>query len=276
MNDEPPHIVIRPPSRWASVDVREVWEFRDLLTRFAIRDLKRRYKQTALGVVWVLLQPLLTAGIFSFVFGQVAGLPSDGVPYFAFAYAGMMSWSLFSASVTKISGSLIGNAQLISKVFFPRLVLPLSTLGSTIVDFVIALAMGVVVVLAAGVTPTAALLLLPLWTIVALMLGAGIGLVAAALMVSYRDVAYVVPVAVQMLLYASPVAYSMSAVPERAQRIVGLNPLTGLMEAFRWSMLGTAAPSPALVAYTLAAAGVVFFVGTLVFTRMERRFADVI
>ena len=139
MSKETPHIVIKPPSRWAPLNAREVWEFRDLLVRFTIRDLKLRYKQTALGVTWVVLQPLLAAGIFSFVFGQVADLPSDGVPYFVFAYAGMMVWTVFSQTLTKISGSMVGNAQLISKIFFPRLVLPLSTVGSTMVDFAVSL-----------------------------------------------------------------------------------------------------------------------------------------
>ncbi len=142
---ETPHIVIKPPSRWAPLNLREVWEFRDLLTRLTIRDLKLRYKQTALGVIWVVLQPLLAAGILSFVFGQVANLPSDGVPYFVFAYVGMMCWTLFSQTLTKIAGSLVGNAALVSKIFFPRLVLPLSTVGSTMVDFAVSLAMGVVV-----------------------------------------------------------------------------------------------------------------------------------
>jgi lipopolysaccharide transport system permease protein len=271
-----PHIVIKPPSRWAPINVREVWEFRDLLTRFAIRDLKLRYRQTALGVIWVVLQPLLAAGIFTFVFGRVANLPSEGVPYFVFAYVGMMVWTAFSSTLSKISGSLVGNAQLISKIFFPRLVLPLSTLGSTLVDFGVALAMGVVVIAVGGVTPGVALITMPLWFTLALLLGSGIGLIAAALMVQYRDVAYVLPVATQMLLYGTPIAYALSAVPENAKWIVQLNPLAGVIEGFRWSLLDTPAPGVGVAAWAITASILMFLAGSIVFTRMERRFADVI
>jgi lipopolysaccharide transport system permease protein len=271
-----PHIVIKPPSRWAPLNLGEVWEFRDLLTRFAIRDLKLRYKQTALGVIWVVLQPLLAAGIFTFVFGRVAGLPSEGVPYFVFAYVGMMAWTAFSSTLSKISGSLVGNAQLISKIFFPRLVLPLSTLGSTLVDFSVALAMGVVVIAVGGVTPSLAILTMPLWFVLALALGSGLGLIAAALMVQYRDIAYVLPVVTQFLLYGTPIAYALSAVPESSRWIVELNPLTGVIEGFRWSLIDTPAPPPAVAAWSLIASVMLFLAGSLVFTRMERRFADVI
>jgi lipopolysaccharide transport system permease protein len=276
MSGETPHIIIRPPSRWAPLNLREVWEFRDLLTRFTIRDLKLRYKQTALGVIWVVLQPLLAAGILSFVFGAVANLPSDGVPYFVFAYVGMMCWTLFSNTLTRISMSLVGNAALVSKIFFPRLVLPFSTVGSTMVDFSVSLAMGVVVVLVGGVTPGWALVTLPLWIALALLLAAGIGLVAAALMVQYRDVGQILPVAIQLLLYATPIAYALSAVPERAQRLVQLNPLTGIVDGFRWAAIDTTAPSLPSAIWSAIASVVMFLVGALIFTRKERRFADVI
>ncbi|MGD9703385.1 MAG: ABC transporter permease [Acidimicrobiia bacterium] len=274
--DPVPHIVIKPPSRWAPLNLREVWEFRDLLTRFAIRDLKLRYKQTALGVIWVVLQPLLAAGIFSFVFGRVADLPSEGVPYFVFAYVGMMAWTAFSSTLSKISSSLVGNAQLISKIFFPRLVLPLSTLGSTLVDFAVALAMGAVVIAAGGVAPGLAVLTMPLWFVLALLLGTGLGLVAAALMVQYRDIGYVLPVVTQMLLYGTPIAYAMSAVPQSAKWVVQLNPLAGVIEGFRWSLLDTPAPTGGVIIWSAVASITLFLAGSLVFTRMERRFADVI
>lgn len=271
-----PDLIIRPPSRWAPIRVRELWEFRDLLVRFAARDITLRYRQTALGVIWVVLQPLLAAGVFTFVFGTVADLPSEGVPYFAFSYAGMLGWNLFNGTVTKFSSSLVGNAGLVSKIFFPRLVLPLSTLGSTLLDFGVALSMMVVVLVVAGVTPGPALALLPLWMLLTLLIGSGIGLLSAALMVSYRDVGYVLPVAMQMLLYATPIAYSLSRVPESALVWVNLNPLTGVMVGFRWSLLGTSEPGLWVSAWCAAVAVGLFIVGATVFSRMERRFADVI
>jgi len=275
-SDPRPVLVITPPKRWAGVNLRELFEFRDLFHRFVIRDLKLRYRQTALGVIWVVLQPLLAAGIFSFVFGKVAKLPSDGVPYFVFAYAGTLAWGAFNSTVTKMSSSLVGNSNLISKIFFPRLVLPLSTLGSTLIDFAVALVMMAVILVIAGVAPGLALLTLPLWLAVVLLLGTGLGLMAGALMVSYRDVQYVLPVATQILLYASPVAYSLSAVPASARTWFQLNPLSGALEGFRWSLLDTSRPPIGAAIWSVVAAVLFFVVGSGVFARMERKFADVI
>ena len=165
MTGETPHTVLRPPSRWAALNIGEIWAFRDLLARLTIRDLKLRYKQTALGVVWVVLQPILAAGILAFVFGRVAGLTSEGVPYFCFAYVSMACWNLFSQTLTKSASSLVGNSALVAKIFFPRLILPLSTVGSTLVDFAVTFAMGAVVVAASGITPGIEILLLPAWVI---------------------------------------------------------------------------------------------------------------
>jgi lipopolysaccharide transport system permease protein len=275
--DEPrPYLIIRPPSRWSPINFRELWEFRDLLSRFVVRDLKLRYRQTALGVVWVVLQPLLAAGVFSFVFGRVAGLDSEGVPYFAFAFAGMLAWNTFSQALTRMSGSLVGNSTLISKIFFPRLVLPFSTLGAVMIDFGVALVMMVVVWILAGIAPGWSLLTLPLWIAALLLLASGIGLLAAALMVSYRDVQFVLPVATQILLYASPVAYSLSAVPDSAQTLFQLNPLTGLLEGFRWALLDVGELRVWPTAWTAICAVVLFLLGSFNFTRMERKFADVI
>jgi lipopolysaccharide transport system permease protein len=275
-SDVRPHLVIRPPKRWTPIDFGELWEFRDLLTRFVVRDLKLRYRQTALGVIWVVLQPLLAAGAFAFVFGKVAGLDSEGVPYFAFAYVGMLAWNLFSNAVTRMSGSLVGNAQLVSKIFFPRLVLPLSTLGSIIIDFGVALTMGVLVLAVAGVNTGWAVLTLPIWVVVVTLLASGIGLLAAALMVPYRDVQYMLPVATQLLLYASPIAYSLAAVPASARGWVQLNPLTGALEGFRWALLGVGDLRVGATAWTVSFSVVIFLLGAFVFNRMERRFADVI
>jgi lipopolysaccharide transport system permease protein len=276
LNEPRPYLVIRPPSRWSPINVRELWEFRDLLTRFVVRDLKLRYRQTALGVVWVVLQPLLAAGVFAFVFGRVANLESEGVPYFAFAFAGMLAWNAFNQALTRMSSSLVSNSALISKIFFPRLVLPLSTLGAVLIDFAVAFVMMVVVWIVAGVTPGWGLLTLPLWLLALLLLAAGVGLLAAALMVPYRDVQYVLPVATQTLLYASPVAYALSAVPDSAQTIYELNPLTGLLEGFRWALLDVGELRVWPTVWMAVCAVGLFLVGSLNFTRMERKFADVI
>ena len=268
--------VITPPRRWAPLRLRVVWQFRDLFKRFVARDLTLRYRQTALGVIWVVLQPLLGAGILSFVFGRIAHLPSDGVPYFAFAYVGMLAWNTLSAAVTKISTSLTGNQQLISKIFFPRLVLPLSTLGSTLIDFAVAVVMLAGILVVQGVTPGWTLLVLPVWLLLLVLLGTGVGLACAALMVSYRDIGYILPVLLQVGLYASPVAYSVAAVPASARWAVSINPMTGLLEGFRSACLGLPVPSASLTAWSALCSVGVFFAGALVFANRERRFADVI
>lgn len=271
-----PYLTIRPSSGWAAINLRELWQFRDLLFSLAGRDVKLRYKQTALGVIWVVLQPLMAAGVFSFVFGKVAKLPSDGLPYFLFSYAGLLGWNLFSSTVSKCSGCLIGNSQLISKVFFPRLVLPLSIVPSALIDFAVALCMMVVLMAIYRVPPTLAILALPLWMGVLILLSLGIGLCTSALSVSYRDVQYILPVFLQILLYASPIAYALSAVPSNLRIFFLINPLSGPLEAFRWSLLHTAEPPLASLFYAIVASVVIFFVGAYSFKRMERKFADVI
>ncbi|HTW94783.1 MAG TPA: ABC transporter permease [Tepidisphaeraceae bacterium] len=271
---------IEASSGWSAVNVREIWQFRDLLLSLAGRDLKLRYKQTALGVIWVVLQPLLAAGVFSFVFGTVAGLPSDGKPYFLFSYAGLLGWNLFANTLSKCSTCLVGNSQLISKVFFPRLVLPLSTVPSVLIDFVVALGMMIVLMLIYRIAPTPALLLLPVWMAALLMLALGIGLCAASLTVSYRDVQYILPVVIQILLYASPVAYKLSYALKKlkpaARPFYLLNPLCAPLEAFRWSFLRGDRPAMWPLGYSIGAAIVTFIVGAYAFKRMERKFADVI
>ena len=289
---EPPTLRIRPPLGWVPLNLAEVWRFRDLLLVLAGRDLKLRYKQTALGVIWVVLQPLMAAGIFAIVFGGVAGLDAPGdMPYFVFSYAGLLGWNLFSNTLTKTSGCLVGNSNLISKIFFPRLVLPLSQTGSALVDFGVALGMMAVLLIVFGVAPGWGLLLLPAWVAVLLSLAMGIGMLAGSLAVQYRDINYILPVAVQMLLYASPVAYGLDQVIERLtgedsgatgwQRdalttFFYANPLTGVLEGLRWSLLGHGRLSAGLVCYSVAAAGLSLLVGLYGFKRMEAKFADVI
>jgi lipopolysaccharide transport system permease protein len=271
-----PHLTIRPSRGWVPLNLREMWQFRDLLFALAGRDVKLRYKQTALGVIWVVLQPLIAAGIFSFVFGKVAKLSSDGQPYFIFAFAGLLGWNLFSSVLTKVSGSLVGNAHLISKVFFPRLILPLSSIPSALVDFAVSAGMLAVLMVIYGVVPRWGMLWLPVWIVILLMIATGVGLFATSLMVSYRDVGYVLPVALQILQYASPIAYSVSGVPEHLRHWYGLNPLTSLFVAIRWSVFGSGSMDWLHLSYSAGIAVVVLLMGIYSFKRMERKFADVI
>lgn len=271
-----PYLTLRPQSGWAALNLRELWLFRELIVTLAVRDLKLRYKQTALGVAWVIFQPLMAAGIFSFVFGIVADLPSGGQPYFLFAYAGLLGWKAFQTTVTQSSLCLLENVDLVAKVFFPRLALPLSMVPSALVDFTVALGLMAVLLPAYQIDPHWRMLLLPIWLTILLTMAAGIGLILSALTVQYRDVKHILPVFVQMLLYASPVAYAVSAVPERYRDLYYLNPLAAPLEAFRWSLLGTSSPEPDKLAYSAVAAALLFGFGAVFFKRAERKFADVI
>lgn len=251
--------------------------FRDLLLSLAGRDLKVRYKQTALGVTWVILQPLIAAGIFAFVFGGVAKLEAPGaVPYFLFSFVGLLAWNAFSGSLNRASGAMLGNEHLVSKVYFPRLILPISTLFAALIDFAVALGMLGVLLVLFWKLPTVSVLLMPLLLLLMLMLALGIGFAATALAVSYRDIGYIVPVALQFLLYASPVAYALQEVPEQYRAIYLLNPLAPLLEAFRWSVLGVGEVLWGYLAYAAAVSVLTFGLGAFVFKRMERKFADVI
>lgn len=265
---------------WQALNVRELWLFRDLLLTLAQRDVKLRYRQTAVGALWVVLQPLLAAGIFSLVFGKLASFPSDGVPYFVFSYAGLLGWNVFSGTVVKVSASLVQNSNLISKVYFPRLILPLSMMFSTLIDFAVAFTLLPVLMIIGHVAPSAALLTLPLWFGLLLLLALGIGMYAAALAVSYRDVQYVIPVGMQFLLYASPVAYpltfALAKLPPAFRSFYFLNPLAGLLQGFRWSLLGHGGLPLAPVVYSAVVSLLVFFGGAFAFKKMERKFADVI
>ncbi|MEP7763040.1 ABC transporter permease [Sanguibacter sp. 25GB23B1] len=269
-------IVITPPRRFSLPGVGELWEAREVLNQFGRRDIILRYRQTAIGVTWVLLQPVVAAGIFSVVFGRVAGLDSGGVPYFLFSYMGMLAWNLFAGVITRAAPSLVSNQALVSKVFFPRMLVPLSTTLSVLLDFVVALGLGIALLVVYGVNPGWPVLLLPVWVVLMLLLGAGVGLAASAIMVKYRDVAYIVPWLVQVMLFAAPVAYALDTVPANLQTLYSLNPLTWLLEEFRWSLLGTPAPETWQIGASVVVCLGVFVAGALVFQQLEREFADVI
>lgn len=268
--------VITPPARVDLPRARELWDAREVLYRFGQRDVILRYRQTVIGVAWVLLQPLASAGIFAIVFGRVAQLPSQGVPYFVFAFVGTLAWNLFSSVVSRSSSSLVANQALVSKVFFPRMLVPLSTSISVIIDFLVSLTLGIVLVAAFGIGFGWQVLLVPVWALLVILLASGIGLVASALMVKYRDVGYVLPWLVQFGLYASPVAYSLEAVPDNLLIVFNLNPMTWALEAFRFSLLGLPAPPLWQIAGLVVVALGAFVTGALVFQKFERGFADFI
>jgi lipopolysaccharide transport system permease protein len=273
----PPLITIKPRRSWLPSSPRELWAFRELTVRFAARDITLRYRQTLLGVIWVILVPLLGTGVLTFVFGGVADLPGPpGIPYFVFVLAGMVAWTAFSQITNRSSGSLTGNAQLVGKVYFPRLLLPISTVLSTLVDVAVSLALLIVLLLISGVRPGLGVITFPVWFLLIMFLALGIGLAAGALMVRYRDVQYILPVGIQFLLFATPVAYQLSDVPADGQWLLELNPLTGLLEGMRWSLIGTQRPSIGLAVYSSVCALVALVLGTVIFSRMERQFADVI
>jgi lipopolysaccharide transport system permease protein len=269
-------VTITPSPRWPELRLREMMAYRELLYFLVWRDLKVRYKQAVLGIAWAIIQPLVTVAIFTILFGRLAGLPSEGTPYPVFALAGLLPWQLFSSALTGSSNSLVGSANLITKVYFPRLIIPIGAIGSTLVDFAITAALLAAVMAWYGVVPSTAAVLLPLFIALALLLALAIGLWTSALNVQYRDVQYALPFVVQVLLFLSPVAYSTSIVPEGPLRVLyALNPLTGIIQGFRWSLLGGAAPwlylpASLVVTAALLAGGVLFF------KRMEDTFADVI
>ena len=273
---KPAVVLIRPSPRFRFINVGELWLFRGLLGAMTRRDLTLRYRQTALGVLWVVIQPILAAGIFSIVFGGIGNFSSEGAPYFLFAYSGMLGWNAFSNTLSMITNCLVANTQLVSKIYFPRLLLPLAQLGTKAIDFLIALAVYVVLAQVMGVGAGPRLLLAPVVLVWILALALGPALITSSLNVSYRDIGYMVPVVLPLFLYLSPVAYSVDNLPERYRDLYGLNPLVGAIDAMRWCLLGGGAPSAGEALYSVAVAAALLVVGSLFFRSRERLFADVI
>lgn len=271
-----PSIVITPPGRFRVPRITQIWEGREVFASFGRRDITLRYRQTALGVIWVVLQPLLAAGIFTLVFGKVARLPAGGVPYFVFSFAGMLAWNMISGVIGRGAVALVTNQALVSRVFFPRIIVPLSTICSVLVDFAVAFAMMIVLLVVYRIDPGWPIALIPAWVLSSLLLGGGVGTACSALMVKYRDVSYVVPVALQMLLYATPIAYSLDAVPNRYRLFFDINPVAWLLQAFHWSLLGTKRPPIWQLTGIVGVAILVFLAGAFIFEQMERGFADFI
>ncbi|MGI9149878.1 MAG: ABC transporter permease [Chloroflexota bacterium] len=270
-----PTTLIQPSGGWRALDLRELWRFRELVFFLALRDVKVRYKQTALGVAWVLLQPLLAMGIFSIVFGQ-RGLASGGVPYPLFVVSGLVPWFYFSNATSGASGSIVANTQLISKVYFPRLAIPLAAVLANLVDLSVGLLLEVVLLVGFGVPLGVQLLAIPLLVMLTVLTALSVSVWLSALDVQYRDVRYAVPFFIQVWLFATPVIYAAGDVPERWRPILALNPMTGIIEGFRWALLGTGDPPLAALGGTLAIVLVLLATGSLYFRRMERTFADII
>jgi lipopolysaccharide transport system permease protein len=271
-----PTFIIRPTKGWAALNLRELWSYRDLLVILIGRDIKLRYKQTALGIAWVVLQPLIAALIFAAIFGRLAKLPSDGMPYLLFVFCGLTAWNYFSQALQRAGNSLVSNAQLVSKIYFPRLLIPLAHTLAVLVDFVVMLLVLFVMMAIYHVAPSIRILALPVFLLLATLTATGVALWFSALGVKYRDFMYALPFLVQVWMYASPVVYPMSLIPARWQLWFALNPATGFIEGFRWSVLGTGAFDQRLLLITIAVSILSFLSGTFFFRRVERSFADVI
>jgi lipopolysaccharide transport system permease protein len=273
---EIPVLRITPPSRWWVLPIGELWDARELLYFFVWRDIKIRYKQTAIGAAWAILQPFLTMLIFSLFFGKLAHINSEGLPYAIFYYSALLPWMYFAASLTNATNTIVENQRLITKVYFPRLALPLSAVLSGMVDFAISFCMFIVLMIYYRIAPTPALLWLPVFLVFAILTALGVGLWLSAMNAIYRDIRYVVPFLVQFWLFASPVAYPASLVPEKWRWLYGLNPMAGVIEGFRWSLTGRGNPPGRLVFVSGLVVLLFLFSGIAYFQKVETTVADVV
>ena len=275
-------IVIEPSKGWVPVRLRDLWEYRDLLYFLVWRDVKVRYKQTVLGAAWAILQPTLTMVVFTIFFGGIAGISSDGLPYPIFSYAALLPWTFFAQGLSQSSNSLVGSQNLITKVYFPRLIIPLAAVLSGVVDFFLAFLVLLAMMAFYGIWPGLAVIWLPLFLALAFATALGVGLWMSALNVEYRDVRYVVPFLVQIWLFITPVIYPTSAVTDRLQSIglptwlYGLNPMVGVVEGFRWALLGVGSRPGPLILASAAVTALITVSGAFYFRRMEQTFADVV
>lgn len=267
---------IEPSKGWVSLRLGELFDYRELLYFLVWRDVKVRYKQTALGASWAIIQPFLTMVVFSLFFGKLAKIPSDGVPYPIFSFTALVPWTFFASSLTNASNSLVGSSNLLKKVYFPRLAIPIATVLSGLVDFGIAFSMLIAMMFWYGLVPTVNALWLPLFVLLALVTSLGVGLWLSAMNVQYRDVKYVVPFLTQFWLFATPVAYPTSLLTGKWRELYALNPMVGVVEGFRWALLGTRNRPNGIVAVSSISALVILITGAFYFRRMERTFADVV
>lgn len=271
-----PSVVIQPGETLLHLDLGGIWQYRELLYFLVWRDVKVRYKQTAIGIGWTVLQPLMTMVLFTIVFGNFAQIPSDGLPYPVFAYTALLPWTYFAQALGRGGTSLVGNANLISKVYFPRLMIPLATAVAPIVDFWCSFVILLGLMGWFGIVPTWGVLMLPLFLLLAVMTALAMSLWLAPPNVKYRDVGHTIPFLIQFWMYASPVAYPVSLVPEQWRLLYSLNPMAGVIEGFRWALLGKASPDFMVMAVSAAMEVALLFGGILYFQRMEQTFADVV
>ncbi len=270
-----PTIKIRPPKKWAPLNFNELWHYRELLISFVARDVKVRYKQTTLGFLWAIIQPLFLMVVFTLFFGSLAKVPSEGIPYPLFSFAALLPWTLFAEGITRSTTSMVTNANIMTKVYFPRLIMPLSGILSPLVDFAVAFVILIIMMAYYGFVPTVAIVLLPAFILLAVMTSFAVGLWLSALNVKYRDFQYTIPFLIQLWLFASPVVYPASMLPQSWQFVYALNPMVGVIEGFRWALLGTNPPGEMVI----VSIGVVILLlvgGLFYFKRMEQYFADVV
>ncbi len=270
-----PTILIKPSKGWVSLRLDELWDYRELLYFFIWRDVKIRYKQTIMGAAWAIIQPLFTMVIFSLFFGRLAGVPSDGLPYPIFSYAALVPWTFFSNALVQASNSLVNNSGMIKKIYFPRLAIPLATVLAGSFDFLLAFVVLLGMMIFYGLAPTINVIWLPLFLLLALITSLGVGLWFSVMNVQFRDVRYIVPFVSQAWMFATPIAYSSSLLEEPWRTIYGINPMAGVVEGFRWALLGTeTAPGLIIIVSALVAVGLLVS-GAFYFRRMEKTFADV-
>jgi lipopolysaccharide transport system permease protein len=272
---ENPVVVIEPSKAWVALNLRDLWQYRDLLYILTMRDIKVRYKQTLLGAAWAIIQPLFTMLIFTLFFGKLAGMPSDGIPYPIFAYAGLLPWTFFSNAVTNSGNSLVGNSNLITKIYFPRMIIPMASVASGLLDFVIAFGLLVVLMFYYGVGLSINLLMLPVLLVLTSFLAIGVGMWMSALNVKYRDIRYALPFLIQLGMFASPIIYPLSLVPEKWRWVMALNPLAGQIEAYRSAFFGKPFDWLSLGISAVLTFAVLIY-SAYNFRRMEKSFADII
>jgi lipopolysaccharide transport system permease protein len=271
-----PIIRIEPSRGWVSLKLRELWEYRELLYFLVWKDIKVRYKQTVLGGTWAIIQPFFTMVVFSLFFGKLAKVPSDGIPYPLFSYAALVPWSFFANGLNQASNSLVGNSNLITKVYFPRMAMPIASVLGGIVDFVLAFVMLVGMIFYYGMAPTWNVLWLPFFLLLAFVTSLGVSLWLSAMYVQFRDVRHIIPFLTQIWLFATPIAYPSSLLTEPWRTIYGINPMTGVVEGFRWALLGTkTAPGPIVIVSSMVAL-VLLISGAFYFRRIEKTFADIV
>ena len=271
-----PELIIEPSKGWVSLKLGELWQYRELLFFLIWRDVKVQYKQASLGIAWAIFQPLLTMVIFSIIFGQLANLPSEGVPYPVFSYAALLPWQLFSGALSRSTSSLVGNANLLTKIYFPRLIIPFSATISGLVDFSVSFVVLLGLMAYYGIAPTFAILWLPLLVLFVLVTALSVGLWLSALNVQYRDVQHVIPFLIQAWMFASPIVYSAELIPGGLWRVAyGVNPLVGVIQSSRWILLGGKRPDELMV-MSIGIVALLLITGLFYFKRMEKTFADVV